>query len=230
MRAKERNKARLLREQGCSVREIAKKINCAKSSISGWVRDIFLTDEQIRRLKSNQDKGRAKAANHPNSPKQRQARIRDEIIEFRAKDMPVQCSIDLLKIMGSVLYWAEGYKASLNMINFSNTDPYMIRIMMKFFRIVCKVPEKKFRGAVHMHVTLNRDKAERYWSLISGIPIAQFHKTQFGISRASKHKRKTLPFGTFAIIVCDTSIRCCIEGWIQGIKKWANLRAVGAIG
>ncbi len=230
MRVKERSKARLLRQQGCSVREIAKKINCAKSSVSGWVRDISLTDEQIRRLKSNQDKGRAKAANHPNSPKQVQARIRNEIIKFRAKDMPVQCSVDLLKIVGSLLYWAEGYKVSLNMVNFSNTDPYMISIMMQFFRIVCKVPEKKFRGAVHMHSSLDRNKAEGFWSLTSGIPIAQFHKTQFGISRASKHKRKTLPFGTFAIVVCDTSIRCRIEGWIQGIKRWANLRAVGAIG
>lgn len=230
MRAKERSRARLLRERGCSVREIAKDINCAKSSVSGWVRDISLTDEQIQRLKTNQDKGRAKAANHPNSPKQAQARIRNEIIKLRAKDVPAQCSIDLLKIVGSALYWAEGYKASLNMVNFSNTDPHMVSIMMKFLRIVCKVPENKFRGAVHMHSSLNRNKAEKFWSLISGIPIAQFHKTQFGISRASKHKRKTLPFGTFAIIVCDTSIRCRIEGWIQGIKKWVNLRAVGAIG
>ncbi|MDO8489160.1 MAG: helix-turn-helix domain-containing protein [Candidatus Omnitrophota bacterium] len=230
MRAEERSRARLLREQGCSVREIAKKINCAKSSVSGWVRGISLTNEQIRKLKANQDKGRAKAANHPNSPKQTQARIRNEIIKFRAKDIPAQCSIDLLKIVGSALYWAEGYKASLNMVNFSNTDPYMISIMMKFFRIICKVPEKKFRGAVHMHPSLDSNKAERFWSLTSGIPIAQFHKTQFGISRASKHKRKTLPFGTFAIIVCDTNIRCRIEGWIQGIKRWVNLRAVGAIG
>ena len=221
MRAKKRSKARLLREQGCSVREIAKKINCAKSSVSGWVRDISLTDEQIKRLKSNQDKGRAKAANHPNSPKQVQARIRNEIIKFRGKDIPNQYSVNLLKIVGSALYWAEGYKASLNVVNFSNTDPDMISIMMKFFRIVCKVPEKKFRGVVHMHSNLDRNRAERFWSLTSGIPIAQFHKTQFGISRASKHKRKTLPFGTFAIIVCDTSIRWCIEGWIEGLKNWA---------
>ncbi|MFH0790756.1 MAG: hypothetical protein V2A64_03910 [Candidatus Omnitrophota bacterium] len=230
MKAKEISKARLLREHGCSIREIARKINCAKSSVSGWVRDISLTDEQIRRLKSNQDKGRAKAANHPNSPKQAQARIRNEIIKFRAKEIPAQYSVDLLKIVGSALYWAEGYKASFNMVNFSNADPYMISIMMRFFRTVCKVPEKKFRGAVHMHPSLNKNKAERFWSLTSGIPIAQFHKTQFGISRASKQKRKTLPFGTFAIIVCDTNIRCRIEGWIQGIKIWANLRAVGAIG
>jgi hypothetical protein len=230
MRARERFRARLLREQGCSIREIAKKINCAKSSVSGWVRDISLTDEQIRKLKIHQDQGRAKAANHPNSPKQTQARIRGGIIKFRAKDMPTRCSIDLLKIVGSALYWAEGYKASLNIVNFSNTDPHMINLMMKFLRIVCKVPEEKFRGVVHMHSSLDKNKAEKFWSLISGIPITQFHKTQFGVSKASKHKRKTLPFGTFAIIVCDTNIRCRIEGWIQGLKNWVDLRAVGAIG
>lgn len=230
MRAKERKQARKLRSQGFSLREVAEKIKCAKSSISVWVRDIPLTPEQIDRLESKQDKARAKAANHPNSPKQKWLKIRSGIIDSGEKEIPHRYSLPTLKLIGTALYWAEGYKASVNMINFSNSDPHMIALMMRFFRKVCKVTENKFRGVVHIHPHLNIDKAKKFWSEISGIPLTQFHKTQLGISRASKHKRDTLPLGTFRIVVCDTRLLSKIKGWIKGIERWGGLRAVGAIG
>lgn len=230
MRAIERKKARELRARGLSLREIAERTGCAKSSISDWVRDIPLTPEQIERLELKQDKARAKAANHPNSPKQKWARIRNNLIDSGAKEIPSQYSLAVLKLIGAVLYWAEGYKAGINMVNFSNSDPNMIALMMHFFREVCKVPENKFRGTVHIHPHLDKDSAKRFWSKISGIPIRQFHKTQFGISKASKHKRDTLPLGTFRIIVCDTRLLSRIKGWIKGIGRWNDVRAVGAIG
>lgn len=230
MRAKERKKARELRKQGLSVREIAKKIKCAKGSVSEWVRDIPLTPEQIERLKSNQDKGRAKAANHPNSPKQAWARIRNDIITDAAREIPLRCPSLTLKLLGAALYWAEGYKAGVNMVNFSNSDPAMVSLMMKFFRLVCRVPENKFHGIIHIHPHLNIKKAEKFWSKVSGIPFKQFHKTQYGISRASQHKRDTLPLGTFRIVICDARLQSKIKGWIQGIEKSTDVWAVGAIG
>ena len=230
MRAKERKQARELRSMGFSLREISDRIKCAKSSISGWVRDIPLTLKQIERLELKQDRARAKAANHPNSPKQKWAGIRSNLIDLGAKEIPSQYSLLTLKLIGAVLYWAEGYKAGVNMVNFSNSDPNMIALMMHFFRKVCKVPEKKFRGMVHIHPHLNKEKAKKFWSEISGIPIRQFHKTQFGISKASKHKRDTLPLGTFRIVICDTRLLSKIKGWIKGIERWNSLWAVGAIG
>ncbi len=230
MRAKERKIARELRHKGFSLREIADIIKCPKSSISGWVRDISLTSEQIGRLELKQDKARAKAANHPNSPKQKWARIRNDIIDSGVKEVSSQYSLYILKLTGAVLYWAEGYKAGVNMVNFSNSDPNMIALMMLFFRRVCKVPEEKFRGMVHIHPHLDAERARKFWSKISGIPIGQFHKTQFGISRASKHKRDTLPLGTFRIVICDACLLSKIKGWIKGVEKWVDIRAVGAIG
>lgn len=230
MRAAERKEARRLRRQGWSVRSIAKQINCAKSSISVWVRDIPLTPRQIERLKSKQDKARAKAADHPNSPKNVWACIRHDCAMQGVREIPSRCSLTTLKWIGAALYWAEGYKISRNMINFSNSDPRMVALMMKFFRRVCGVPERKFRGTVHIHPHLDKERAERFWSGISGIPRNQFHKAQFGISRASKHKRDTLPLGTFRIVICDARLLWKIKGWIRGIERWGGFRAVGAIG
>ena len=230
MRAKERVEARRLRTKGLSIREISRKIKCAKSSVSEWVRDIPLTTEQIERLSSNQDRGRAKAANHPNSPKQVWGKIRKDIADAAAKEISDKLSQNMLKVIGSALYWADGFKQSVNMINFSNSDPSMVVLMMKFFRDVCRVSEEKFRGCLHIHPHLDKEKAERFWSNISGIPRRQFHKTQFGISRASKHKRDTLPLGTFRIVICDVRLKSRIDGWIKGMGSWCRFRAVGAIG
>jgi len=230
MRAIERKQARELRAQGFSIREISEQLRCAKSSISEWVSDIALTPAQIERLELKQDRARATAANHPNSPKQKWANIRNNIINSASQEIPSKYSQFVLKLIGAVLYWTEGYRAGVNMINFSNSDPQMVSLMMLFFRKVCKVPENKFRGVVHIHPHLDKEKAKKFWSEISGIPVRQFHKTQFGISKASKHKKDTLPLGTFRIVICDTRLLCKIKGWIKGLERWGNLRAVGAIG
>lgn len=230
MRAKERKEARGLRFRGFSIREIADKIGCAKSSVSEWVRDIPLSPEQIERLESKQDRARAKAANHPNSPKNVWAVIRKHINESAFKEIPADCSKTTLRVLGAALYWAEGYKQTVNMVNFSNSDPVMIGLMMKFFREICQVPENKFRGSIHIHPHLDKNRAEKFWSKISGIPIRQFHKTQFGISKASKQKRDTLPLGTFRIVISDVRLKAKIDGWIKGIGAWVDLGALSSAG
>ncbi|MFA5063301.1 MAG: hypothetical protein WC578_04455 [Candidatus Omnitrophota bacterium] len=230
MRTEERIRARKFRTQGLSLREICGRIKCSKSSVSGWVRDIPLTTEQIARLKLKQDKGRANAANHPNSPKQVWVRIRSDIITSAVKEIPAIPSGLALKIVGTALYWGEGYKAVDNMVSFSNSDPQMIALMMKFFKEICKVPKVKFRGATHIHPHLDKIKSEKFWVKVSGIPLTQFHKTQFGVSRVSKQKRDSLPLGTFSIIICDARLQSKIKGWIKGLEAWINIRAVSSVG
>lgn len=222
MKTKERKLARKLRSKGWSLRSIAVQIKCSKSVVSRWISDIELTEAQVRKLKSNQDKGRARAAKHPNSSRQKWERIRSSIRTASKKEIPRAYSNDLLKMLGSALYWAEGYNASRNSIVFANTDPSMIRLIMLFFRKICKVPESKFRGKVFIHPHLNVKKAESYWSNISNISLRQFNKPLLAISRASKGKRDTLPMGTFSIIVGDVYTCSKIKGWIEGLSEWVN--------
>ena len=222
MRAKERNRARKLRRQGLSIRGISLKIKCAKSSVSGWVRDIPLTTQQIERLKSNQDKGRAKAANHPNSSRLRWEKIRNEISQKAKDDIPDKCSLKNLKFIGVALYWAEGYTATRNSFVFANCDPGMIKLMMRFLKHVCKIPNSKLRGQVNIHPHLNIFSAQRYWSKVGNIPLRQFYKPLLAVSKASKQKRNTLPYGTFRIVISDVILCSKIKGWIEGLKKWGD--------
>lgn len=230
MKAVERRQVRALRQRGWSVGSIARQLQCATSSVSQWIRDIPLTAEQVNELESRRAHGWALAANHPNSPKHVWARIRQQEIEQAERQVPVTCPEGLLKLIGSTLYWAEGAKADRCGVNFSNTDPDMIALMMVFFRNVCGVAETKFRGVVHIHPHLDAERACAFWSRVSGIPLAQFHRTQIAISRASKQKRDTLPLGTFRIVVSDTWLKCRIQGWIRGIARWHSHRAVSSAG
>ncbi len=221
MKEKERDEARRLRRDGWSLRTISKKINCSKSSVSQWIRDINLTSVQISKLKSAQDRGRAKAANHPNSSRVKWARIREEAISSARKELPSHISFLHLKLIGAVLYWAEGYTASRNLFIFANSDPAMICLMKLFLEQVCKVPPDQFRGRVNIHPHLDIKAAEKYWSKVSKISIRRFHKPLLAVSKASKQKRKTLPYGTFRIVISDVFLCCKIKGWIDKLKTWA---------
>lgn len=222
MKIEERKLARRLRLKGWSLRAIAAEVKCSKSIVSKWISDIRLTGKQIEKLKSNQDKGRAKAANHPNSSRQKWENIRNNIKDTSKKEIPRKCSYELLKIAGTALYWAEGYNASRNAIIFANTDPDMIKLMMLFFKKICKVPDQKFRGKVTIHPHLNASKAQQYWSKISTIPLKQFNKPLMAVSRSSKGRRDTLPMGTFSILIGDVYTCSRIKGWIEGFGNWAK--------
>ncbi len=117
----------------------------------------------------------------------------------------------------AMLYWAEGSKTNRGVVQFTNSDPEMIKLMMAFFRNICKVPEEKFRAHIHIHPHLDYKSSGKYWSSISKIPLDSFYKTYRKMNKASKHKRDSLPRGTLDAYICDTKLFLRIFGWVTGI-------------
>ena len=205
-----------LRQQGRSISEIASLLGAAKSSVSIWTKDIRLTTEQTAVLKAA-----------PHSPsaieKRRQARLvgeaaKRDTITHQAFTEVGAISPRELWLIGTALYWAEGGKTQRT-VRFSNGDPEMIQLMIRYFREVCCVPEEKLRGYIHIHDSLDHIAAEKYWSAISGIPVAKFYKTYRKPNPSSKGLRQTLPYGVFDIYVADVTLFLKIQGWIQGLHK-----------
>ena len=54
-----------------------------------------------------------------------------------------------LKVAGIMLYWAEGAKVNFNdrnwTIDFANSNPGMVKLFLKFLRLICGVDEKRIR-------------------------------------------------------------------------------------
>ncbi|MCX6752038.1 MAG: hypothetical protein NTZ87_00845 [Candidatus Nomurabacteria bacterium] len=217
MKLIEREKARALRKKGYSINQIVKEARLTKSSVSVWVRDIVLTKGQKKGLsergRSVESIERRRTNRLFNENKKRRV-----VIDEAKKDF-TNISLEQLKLIGIILYLGEGRKAGRGVACLSNSDPMVIKIMMRFFREICKVPEEKFRGHIHTFTHADVEKTEKYWSQIAGISRKQFYKTYIKPSSASLQKRSTLPFGTFDIYVCDTKLFLTIMGWIEKIKE-----------
>ena len=216
MKTTEKKKAIKLRQAGWSIGNISNALGVSKGSVSAWVHDIVLTKNQTGLLN--------RQMHAPDVvEKRRRSRInnecvkRDAIIEHAGKDIS-DISDEGLKLIGSALYWAEGRKKGKRMITFSNSDPALIKIMMRFLKEICGVPQRRFRGHIHTHSHLNTEAAENYWSTTSGIPRNQFFKTYSKPSKAGKGKADPLPFGTLDIYVADVSVYLKVMGWIRKIS------------
>lgn len=200
------------------MRDIAKKLHVSKASVSLWVRDVPLTKAQRRKLSKNGfsidaiEKRRLARIN-------RTKRAHQAIMNNAAKAIPALSQREVW-LLGVALYWGEGGKTNHGCARLSNSDPAVIQFMMRFFREACKVPEEKFRGHVHTFSHLNKQRAEKYWSEVSGIPRKQFFKTYTKPSIASKKKKDSLPYGTFQIYVNDTKLFLTIMGWIEKLKSF----------
>lgn len=216
MKYTEKLQAIELRKSGSSIKEIAQTLNVSKSSVSLWVRDISLSAEQRNELSTRPFTTAA-------IEKRRLSRLKNEkakrdTIEISAEKDITAITPRELWLMGVMLYWAEGGKTR-RMVRFSNGDPEMISIMMRFFRIICEVPEKKFRGYIHIHPHLDHNKAEDYWVRVTGIPSGQFFKTYRKVNVSSQNKKNSLPHGVMDIYVMDSNLFLKIRGWSKGIFK-----------
>jgi len=185
VKTRERKEARDLRRQGGrSIKEIARLVGVAPSTVSVWVRDIELTPEQHAALAH-----RNPAYNH-----QRNGWAAN-IERGRARRMAHQEWGRYLARRGSVsyaagcmLYWAEGAKAR-HQLRFANSDPAQITFFVGFLREHFGVRDFEFRIKCHLFADhLGRQQeVEQFWLDLLGLPRSALQKSCVNCySRASK--------------------------------------------
>lgn len=218
MKLNEKFTAIKLRKRGLSYPSILKTVSVSRSTLSLWLRDIELTQQQQKKLLKGREISRYSAAK--NKKELRILKTR-EIIELGKEEIPKLIKSPLF-ITGLALYWAEGTKNSSESVRFANSDENMIKIIMEWFRSVCGVPEKKFRIQIHMHELHCRPALEKYWSKITGIPCNQFYKTY--IKKTSLGQRRNILYnGTCSVTVSNKNLFRRITGWKLGLQKHFNI-------
>lgn len=208
-----------MRVQGCSYREIREALNVSKSSLSLWLRNVTLTDEQRRLLDERRTtSGLRRAASlrarrmASTAAVKRQASL--EIGKMRRRE---------LFIAGVVAYWSEGSKAKpwapSQSVTFANSDPSMIRLFITWLLLV-GVPRSDLVARLQIHESADITSAERFWSQVTKIPVDRFGKTTL-----KRHNPKTTRrnvgsryVGCLTITVRkSTLLNRRIEGWYEGI-------------
>lgn len=214
-----------MRKKGRSYTEIADALMISKSTAYDWTKRIKLSKTSWARIekKTKEAFGRGLATYNRVYGKIRSeeaAKIRDAIEEKSFKEIKT-LSFNDLKIIGSALYWAEGGTKNRNRLQFSNCNPFMIKVAMQFFRKVCGTSDNKIKAIIHIYPGINYRKALNFWYQITKLSKNNFYPPQIQISKASKKKRprSTLPYGTLHLYILDTKLACKVKGWIRGIAE-----------
>lgn len=129
-----------------------------------------------------------------------------------------------LFLTGLALYWAEGFKNEKEgKLGFCNSDPKMIKFMIRWFKIALKIkPEDFILRAEFNESHKDRTKEiENYWSKLTEIPLTQFNKSfyQHSVWKREYPNRNTY-FGVLRIRVRKSSeLLNKMRGWINGLSN-----------
>ncbi len=212
--------AQELRKHGLSYSEILSQVKASRSSISKWCSTIPLPETTIKTLRARGGKASQRGATNKMV---RQHEVTD--IKSRASLSIPSLTQAEFKLAGLMLYWAEGAKSRL--VDFTNSNPAMVALMVRWFREVCSVEDKDFRVQLHLHAGQDENDLKRYWSKLTNIPLHQFHKSY--IKRAGTgHRKNRLYRGTAKIRICNKNLLHRILGMIDGVECQA--RAVSSAG
>jgi len=165
-----------LRRQGYSYKDILAELPVAKSSLSLWLQDMPLTEEEKHNLKrrknGNITRGRMRAAT--SLRRLRETRDQD-LYEISAKEFEIFRSDPFFQL-GLGLYWAEGAKRNSGYA-FTNSDSHMVKLMLLWIRKYLQPPEGEIRLRLYTHRPFADENQEDYWVKETGIPRSSFGKT-----------------------------------------------------
>ena len=220
-KANEQSKALLLRQGGQSIGEIARVLKVSKSTVSGWCKDITLSDKQIRNI-AEKSKHQATMSLLRASEIQRKKRQND-VIQANAlgkQDVGLLTKRDL-HMVGLGLYWGEGYKKGSQELGFTNSDPAMIQFYIKWLSKIYGIKKEDLILRISINSQHSRRISEliHHWSTVTGVPSVQFTKTSLIKSTSKKiYKNPEEHFGTLRIKVRrGTDLRRRILGSISAL-------------
>lgn len=224
MKIELKNKAVALRREGKTYSEIMKVIPVAKSTLSEWLREVGMVKEvkqiftEKRRLASLRG-GQAKK-------KQRIATF-DRITGIAEKEIGEITKRELW-LIGIALYWAEGSKEKEYRpgtgIKFSNSDPEMISLFLKWLIEIVGVSKENIGFEIYLHDSFrqNISRFQKFWSEKTGLPLSYFNTIYFKRNKINTKRKNIgdLYNGQLRVKVCrSSSLNRQVTGWVRGINK-----------
>jgi transcriptional regulator with XRE-family HTH domain len=217
-----KKKARALRRQGLSYKEIREKIDVPKSTLSLWLKDVPLKPEHKARLYTKQIQILSRGA--PCQKERRKKEI-DIIIANAEKEIHLPLSDDAYKLFGVALYWGEGNKTQK--FGITNSDPYLIAFMVQWLDKVLNVKPTTLKPYLNIYPQQNELALKKFWSELTNIPLENFGKSY--VKPPNKgYKKNNLYYGTIKIYVPKgTNFMHQVYGWrkavLQPIENIVNL-------
>lgn len=216
-----RDEATALRLQGKSYREIQERLGIPKSTLSNWLSDVPLSEEQRAALDERQVDGiRSRAVAI------RGGRIRrTEVLQQEAAAEIGELSDRELFLLGVAMYWAEGSKEKpwgrATQMSMINSDAAVIRLFLRWLEVVGVDPaDLIYRLSIHESADV--DAAHRYWSAVVNAEESQWRRPSLKRHRPStvRHNVGSTYVGCLVVSVRrSTSLHRRVAGWWAGIAS-----------
>lgn len=219
-----------LRMAGRSYNEITRLLKTPKSTLSGWFANLELPKEAIKRLKDRVNVSSAKGLLTRNKNQTILAEARSKEMHNEGRNLIKNINKRDLLIIGTALYWAEGYKRPVvvrgkartsHRVSLTNSDPDLICMFLKFLREICEVQDEKITIWIRHFEHQDPIYLLDFWQKRCNIPYSNFRKTLQTVSISSQRKKpyNSLPFGIAQISVNNTNLYHKIMGLISGIAN-----------
>lgn len=217
-----KEKAIKLRREGKTYSEILKVIPVAKSTLSEWFRKVKLSKREFQALTER----KLSAIRRGGQAKHNQRLERAEKIKNNALSDIRKISKRELWLIGTTLYWAEGSKEKEyypgSGIRFSNSDPKMIVVFLKFLNEILKISDDQICMEIYIHKNSknNIQKVKEYWSKITNKQLDTFNKIYYKKNKIKTNRKKIddLYYGLIRVKVkSSSSLLRMVMGWSEGI-------------
>lgn len=198
----DKQKAITMRKQGLSYSQIKNKLKVSKSTLSLWLASMPLSEKRIRELRSDNPVRIERFRNTMRSKKE--VRL-NETYKKVSKDIGILTERDLF-IAGLFLYWGEGTKTKDYSVEFTNTNPYMIKFFIRWLRLL-NISKKDLKIKLHLYEDMNINEAIDFWQKELRIDKEQFYRPY--IKKNSKNTlnyKKGFGKGTCSVIFNDRDL------------------------
>lgn len=168
-----------LRMTGMSMTVIERRLGIARSTLSGWFKNIELTEEQRVSLMKNKQDGWAKARLNAVASHRAQKVMR--LLHAKQEAMTTLDSIELspavLDLAFAMLYFGEGAKSGVTSI--ASSDPVILRFVLTVLRLNYQITSDMIRCDLHLRMDQDANVLKQYWSNELKLPIERFKYVAF---------------------------------------------------
>ena len=215
----ERARARELRAQAWTLREIADHLGVSKSSVSVWVRDVAF-DPSART--SSLTSRRPRRTEHP-LRRRKLARIAE--LDRWGRRRLASLSERSLLVAGTALYAGDGSKSD-GQVRFANSNPELVRFFCTWLRYFFEVDEGRLRVYLYLHQGLDLDAAIGHWAEVTGVPEGQFGRAYRAVPDASIRTTKHR-FGCASVSYGCSDTQRAIMGLVRALPetRWPSVAA-----
>lgn len=165
-----------LRKRGFSITKIEKRLGVARSTLSGWFKNIKLNPKQKKILSQNSKKGlikaRKKAVLWHNIQKQK--RIREARMDATKSLENIDSkNKNIIELALAMLYLGEGSRKSPE-TSLANSNPEILKFFLTVIENIYNVKREKIRCELRLRMDQNPRKLKVFWANALNMPIENF--------------------------------------------------------